>query len=107
MSVIPATLSMAVTGTTSPDALQDELERYLTRTYGVMLSSAALAKELGYPSAGAYRNALARHAVPVPVFQVPKRKGRFALARDVARWLVEQRQSATFPPGCQDKPPAP
>lgn len=94
-----------MTEATAPDPLQDELERYLTRTYGAMLPSAALAKELGYSSARAYRNALSRNAVPVPVFQVPKRKGRFALARDVARWLAEQRQSATFPPGYQDQLP--
>lgn len=43
---------------------------------------------LGYPSREAFRQALFRDAVPVPVFSLPRRRGKFALVKDVASWLA-------------------
>lgn len=76
------------------DALARELNDELVRRYGLLMSSSALAKELGYPSANAYCQAVVRGTLPVPLFQIPNRRGRFALARDVAIWLSQQRQLA-------------
>jgi hypothetical protein len=55
------------------------------------LTSANLVKALGYPTEGAYQQALSRDTFPVPVFPMDNRKGLFALARDVARYLASQR----------------
>ncbi len=68
-----------------------ELESHLTLTLGVLIGGANLTKALGYPSQGAFRQALFRNRLPVHVFEIEGRRGRFALARDVAAWLVEKR----------------
>ncbi|MEH6801323.1 MAG: hypothetical protein V7681_18745 [Halopseudomonas sabulinigri] len=68
-----------------------EIETALMKSSGPLLTGELLVKSLGYPSVGAFRKALQRNAVPVAVFSIPRRKGRFALSRDVALWLAEQR----------------
>lgn len=61
--------------------------------YGPLLPSAALPRILGYPTASAFRQAVARGTVPVPVFKIPTRRGWFALASEVATWLAACRCS--------------
>lgn len=78
----------------SPDSLADELEAKLTARYGVLLSTQALIQVLGFPSLKAYQQAVARRTIPIPLFKLENRRGRFGLARDVAIWLVAQRQTA-------------
>ncbi|HBO4599509.1 TPA: hypothetical protein L6A81_25825 [Pseudomonas aeruginosa] len=75
-------------------ALSAELEQLLTTRYGVMLGSKDLWRELGFRSPNAFRQALARGTLDVPVFEVQNRRGRFALAKDVADWVARQRMSA-------------
>jgi hypothetical protein len=72
-------------------------EERLTQRHGLMLPSAALATALGYPTMRAYHQAVSRQTIPVPLFQIEHRRGRFALARDVARWLAQQYQGAAGP----------
>lgn len=72
----------------------ESIELNLMREYGPILSDTVLANCLGYPSIGAFRKALSRKTVPIPVFKIPKRAGRFALTKDVADWLVRQRINA-------------
>lgn len=57
-----------------------------------MIANEDLRIALGYPSMNAFRQALVRKTVPIPVFTLPKRKGKFALVKDVARWLAKQRE---------------
>ena len=76
------------------DDLTRELNDELVARFGLMLPSTALAKTLGYPSAQAYRQAVVRGTVPVPLFRVAHRRGYFALARDVAAWVSTQRYTA-------------
>jgi hypothetical protein len=59
-----------------------------------MMSGKALAAALGYPTSGAFRQAIARNTVPVPVFSIEHRRGKFALSTEVAQWLADQRLSA-------------
>lgn len=75
--------------------LARELNEQLVRQFGQVLPSGVLVKALGYRSAAAYQKAIARGTVPVSLFQIPNRRGRFALARDVAIWLSQQRHPAT------------
>jgi hypothetical protein len=82
---------------TPRDDLALELEDDLVRRYGMLLPSSALVSILGYKSMTAYQQAVARRTLPVPVFEIEKRRGRFALAKDVARWMSQQRGRALLP----------
>ena len=57
-------------------ALQDDLARELNdqlfKQFGPILPPSALAKALGYRSTLAYRQAIARNTVPVPLFRIPQ-----------------------------------
>jgi hypothetical protein len=75
------------------EQLTQELQEVLTRLYGPLLASRDLWKLLGYASPAAYRQARIRQKIPVTEFEIEGRRGRFALAKDVARWLAEQRLS--------------
>lgn len=77
--------------------LASELSESLTAQYGPILGSTALIKALGYPSSGAFQQALARGTVPVPIFRIDNRRGSFALTRDVALWLSRKRTQAVQP----------
>lgn len=70
------------------------LERNLMDKYGPMVANDALRVALGYPSMDAFRQALVRKTVPVPVFTLEKRRGKFALVKDVAQWLAHQRNAS-------------
>lgn len=74
----------------------DELLQSLSDRYGAVLSSRGLIKELGYPSAASFHQALARGTVPVPIFKIEHRRGSFALSLDVATWLSRQRAQAVI-----------
>jgi len=70
------------------------LERGLMEKHGPMIANDALRIALGYPSMEAFRQALVRKTVPVPVFGLENRRGKFALVKDVAHWLAKQRNGA-------------
>jgi len=78
-------------------ALIERLEADLIKQYGPMLSGTSLCNALGYPSMDAFRQAFSRGTVPVPVFPIENRRGKYALVKDVARWLAERRASARAP----------
>lgn len=67
----------------------------LQERYGPLMSGMVLVKALGYGSADAFRQAVSRQTVPVVVFPIAERRGKFALTRDVALWLAEQRLAGT------------
>jgi len=79
---------------TDVQSVAEELVQRLSDKYGAVLNSKALIKELGYPSAASFQQALARGAVPVPTFKIEHRRGSFALTRDVAMWLSHKRTVA-------------
>jgi hypothetical protein len=78
-------------------ALALQLESDLIREYGPVISRESLCAALGYSSMNAFRQALSRGTVPVRVFDIPMRRGKFALSKDVARWLAERRNAAPIP----------
>lgn len=65
----------------------------LYERHGPIIGGAALAKALGYASTAAFRQAFRRHTVPIEVFEVPNRKGKFALTKDVNAWLENLKQN--------------
>jgi len=71
------------------------LEQDLLSKHGPMMTGEDLKAALGYPSQEAFRQAVARKTIPIPIFGIEKRRGKFALTKDVAAWLAAQRARAT------------
>lgn len=93
-----------MTGLHNP-SLTDLLERDLAVRFGApLIGGEELRVALGYPTAEALRQAISRGTVPVPVFAVAHRRGKFALIRDIAAWLAALRQGATDPAGGREVP---
>jgi hypothetical protein len=74
--------------------LSRTLEVELLAVHGPMVGGNELSAALGFRTNSAFRQALVRDMVPVPVFSIKHRRGKFALTREVAHWIAEQRQSA-------------
>lgn len=74
-----------------------DLHVQLLDRYGPVIGGQDLRQVLGFPSAAAFRQAALRRTLPVPVFTLPNRKGRYALASEVSAWLSERRGTATLP----------
>lgn len=77
----------------SKQALANAIERDLLERHGPMMSDDALRIALGYRSMDAFRQSLVRKTVPIPVFSLENRRGKFALVKDVATWLSQQREN--------------
>ena len=75
--------------------LAHQLEQEMTDRYGPLMGGENLCRYLGYPSSDAFRQALSRGTIPVPVFSIPSRRGKFALVKDVAVWLASHRAKAS------------
>lgn len=71
--------------------LAKELEQDMLQLYGPTMFGKNLINALGFSSGDAFRQAVSRKTVPVAVFSIEKRKGKFALTKDVAYWLATQR----------------
>lgn len=67
---------------------ESQLVADMERQYGPLMGGTALYRALGLPSAAAFRQAASREVLPVQVFSIPHRRGRFALTREVALWLA-------------------
>lgn len=76
------------------NALATLLEHELIGRYGPLISNDDLRVALGYVSMDAFRQAIARKTMPIPVFSLPNRRGKYALVKDVAIWLSQQREAA-------------
>ena len=74
-----------------PTTLRRELSIALHHHYGPLMGGRRLYRALGYDSAEIFRASLSRGRVPVPVFPIAGRRGKFALTVDVVQWLVEAR----------------
>ena len=70
------------------------LEQDLLVLYGPVITGDALIKSLGYVSKAAFRQSLVRKTCPVPVFELDNRRGRYALAKDIAEYLAKKRFSS-------------
>jgi hypothetical protein len=76
------------------DVLRREIERQLIDRHGPMMTGDALRAVLGYASKEAFRQALSRGRVSVPIFEIEHRRGKSALTSEVAAWVVECRAAA-------------
>ena len=69
--------------------LKKHVENTILREHGgvPMLNGDALSKVLGYPTTMAFKKADARGLLPIPVFPIARRSGKFALVSDIASWM--------------------
>lgn len=79
---------------TPDDLLQCHIERGLIERCGPLVGGDELYRALGFATGMAFRQALTRRTLEVPIFTIPGRRGRFALAHDVAAYIVRCRASA-------------
>lgn len=75
----------------SREDLQEKLERDFVDRYGPVLTGTEVQKLLRYRSEAAFRKAITRKTVPVPLFEISGQRGKFALASDIARYIAGQR----------------
>ena len=80
-----------------------ELEAQLTGVYGCIVGGARLTTALGYPSQAAFRQAVARGKLPVPVFEIDGRRGKFARIHDIAVWVHKGVHRRVEPPTTRSK----
>lgn len=66
-----------------------EIEKDLTEKYGTVIGNADLRHVLGYKSFSTFNRAVRMGLVPVKVFEIKNRRGKFALTIDIANWLHE------------------
>ncbi|MGB0923543.1 MAG: hypothetical protein ACPGUE_09900 [Marinomonas sp.] len=72
-------------------ALMAQIDSELRQTYGShILTLHDLTQALNYASISAVRQAIARNNMPIPLFNLPNRRGKFALTAEVARFLARQ-----------------
>jgi hypothetical protein len=76
--------------------LQHCLEVGITERYGPVVSGEPLLRLLAFKNQDAMRRAINRGRLTVPIFRIEHRRGKFALATDLAEWLIVQRSSAIF-----------
>lgn len=63
--------------------MKDELLEY----YGPLIGGEDLRNMLGYKTASTFNRAKRLNLIGVKIFEIPNRRGTFALTRDVADWL--------------------
>lgn len=68
--------------------LTNALEQDLLDRHGPLIAGDALMTAMGYRSIEAFRQAISRGTLGVPVFAIPNRRGKYALVKDVATWLA-------------------
>ena len=73
------------------DSLMEQLEKQLFQENGPIMTGKPLWRALGYSSGDAFRQAVCRKTIPIPIFAIELRRGKFALTKDVAIWIVKQR----------------
>lgn len=76
---------------TKIEKLTGEIKAELMAAYGAMLTGRDLYRTLGYPTPDAFRQAVSKKTVPVTIFPIENRRGKFALTKDVAFWLATQK----------------
>lgn len=63
------------------------MEKEMLEIYGPVMGGRDLVKALGYRSLTTFRKAVRDGALGVKVFSLPDRQGKYALTRDVARFI--------------------
>ena len=84
--------------------LEQELYAALFNTHGPIMTGKPLWSSLGYISDDAFRMSISRGEMPIPLFSINKRRGRYALVKEVARFLAQQRVNNLESPKREEVP---
>jgi hypothetical protein len=79
------------TPTPTEETLRAQLRQELAFLYGEMIGGDRLRHVLGFVTSSSLSMAINRKAIDLATFRVNGRRGRFALTKEVADWLVAQR----------------
>jgi len=71
--------------------LTNDLFHELLTLHGPMMTGLPLYRALGYHTSDSFRQAIYKQTIPIAVFSIPKRRGKFAITKDVATWIALQR----------------
>ena len=71
--------------------LVNQIRADLVSAYGPIIGGSNLRKVLGYSTSGAFRQAVYSKTVPIEIFTIEHRRGKFALSIDVAKWAAQQK----------------
>lgn len=74
----------------------EQMVNDLVGHYGSVMTGFALVYALGYRNESAFRQSISRKTVPVDVFSIQGRWGKFAQTEHVAKWLVDKRNEAAL-----------
>jgi hypothetical protein len=74
-----------------PFELAMQLHESLLQKYGTVVGGTDLSRILGYKSTDTLRKAIQNKTLPLAVFSIPGRKGKFAVTMEVANWLIALR----------------
>lgn len=78
--------------------LRSAIMSSLEHAHGPLLKGEGLANALGYKNLASLRQAKKRDQVGVALFELPNRKGLYALTAEVADWLATCRLQANRQP---------
>lgn len=81
------------------DASEFSLDRF-----GPIVGGTELERLLGFTSSPAFRQAYHRGRLPVKVFTLPERRGKFAFTADIAAWLASVRAGLDDQEAAPDEP---
>lgn len=66
------------------------VSKELIAAYGYIIPASALVRILGFRTYDAFKRALQRQTLTIPLSTVPGRRARHAMTNDVVDWLVAQ-----------------
>lgn len=73
------------------ELLQQKIEQDLLSLFGTpMLNLNQLQRAMNYRSIAAMKQSMSRGTFPVAVFELPNRRGKFALTSEIAKYLAEK-----------------
>ncbi|MDP3210610.1 hypothetical protein [Methylotenera sp.] len=72
---------------------EETLLNELTEKHGEIVSLDSLSKIIGYKTVAAVKYAIKKEQLSINTFYIKGRKGRYAMTRDVASWLIECKEN--------------
>lgn len=84
--------------------MQSQLQDVMLKEYGPLMGGEDLRRALGYRTWSAFSRAIRSGIAGVDVFEIPGRRGKFALTSEVAAWLGQLRGNKPGQPQTEEDP---
>lgn len=76
---------------------QAQLAEHMLKQYGPLMGGTILWQALGFKTHAAFGRAKRSGLLGLAVFEIPGRRGQFALTTDVAYWLLQSKEKGKRP----------